>query len=101
MPRWVYSVRGPLGNLAMDDVEKAVWDARDDYLRSLFARGVMVMVGPTYGSAFGGIAVFDAPDKSAAQRIMEADPAVAGGYGIGDVRRFHGYIPPDAGPPGR
>ena len=91
--RWVYYVRGPRGNLAMSDAERAVWDARDDYLRTLVEQNVVLMVGPTEGSAFGGMAVFEAPDKNAARRVMQSDPAVANGLGIGSVRRYRGRIP--------
>ena len=51
------------------------------YLKDLTEKGVMVIVGRTQNKDENtfGIAVFEAEDESAAQRIMENDPAVIGG----------------------
>jgi uncharacterized protein YciI len=49
------------------------------YLSGLTEKGVMILVGRTQNndeSTFG-IAIFEAQDDSAAQKIMQADPAVA------------------------
>ena len=35
-----------------------------------------------------GVAVFEAPDEEAAQRIMAADPAISSGYARGELRPF-------------
>ncbi|MEO7841397.1 MAG: YciI family protein, partial [Anaerolineales bacterium] len=51
------------------------------YLSDLTDKGVIILVGRTQNddeSTFG-IAIFEAEDKSAARKIMEADPALAGG----------------------
>jgi uncharacterized protein YciI len=51
------------------------------YLKDLTEKGVMVLMGRTQNndeSTFG-IAIFEAEDESAAQKIMENDPAVMGG----------------------
>jgi len=51
------------------------------YLKDLTEKGVMILMGRTQNndeSTFG-IAIFEAEDESAARRIMENDPAVAGG----------------------
>jgi len=51
------------------------------YFQDLTANGVMILMGRTQNkdeSTFG-IAIFEAEDESAAQRIMENDPAVIGG----------------------
>ena len=51
------------------------------YLKDLTEKGVMILMGRTQNndeSTFG-IAIFEAEDESAALRIMENDPAVAGG----------------------
>jgi len=51
------------------------------YLENLTEKGVMILMGRTQNndeSTFG-IAVFEAEDESAARKIMENDPAVAGG----------------------
>ncbi len=46
------------------------------------------MVGPTLGRINTGIAIFEAPDEEAARRIMEEDPAIAGGFATGELRPF-------------
>lgn len=33
-----------------------------------------------------GIAIFEAPDEAAAQRIMDEDPVIAGGFASGELR---------------
>ena len=51
------------------------------YLSDLTDKGVMILMGRTQNNdehTFG-IAIFEAEDESAARRIMENDPAVAGG----------------------
>jgi uncharacterized protein YciI len=51
------------------------------YLTELTEQGVMILVGRTQNndeSTFG-IAIFEAENEAAAQRIMENDPAVSGG----------------------
>lgn len=51
------------------------------YLTELTEQGVMLLVGRTQNNDEGtfGIAIFEAENESAAKRIMENDPAVAGG----------------------
>ena len=51
------------------------------YLSKLTDEGVMVIVGRTQNNDENtfGIAIFEAEDESAAQTIMENDPAVIGG----------------------
>lgn len=52
-----------------------------EYLTDLTEKGVMILMGRTQNndeSTFG-IAIFEAEDESDALRIMENDPAVAGG----------------------
>ena len=51
------------------------------YLSDLTDKGVMILVGRTQNNddATIGIAIFEAEDESAARKIMENDPAVAGG----------------------
>jgi len=52
-----------------------------DYLTELTEKGLMILVGRTQNSDENtfGIAIFEAEDESAARKIMENDPAVAGG----------------------
>lgn len=51
------------------------------YLSDLTDKGVMILVGRTQNNDEStiGIAIFEAEDESAARKIMENDPAVAGG----------------------
>ena len=51
------------------------------YLSDLTDKGVMILVGRTQNKDEStiGIAIFEAEDESAARKIMENDPAVAGG----------------------
>lgn len=51
------------------------------YLKDLTEKGVMILMGRTQNNDENtfGIAIFEAEDESAARRIMENDPAVAGG----------------------
>jgi uncharacterized protein YciI len=90
MPEWIYFLHPPRENFAetMTDEEKAVWAAHFDRLRRLLAEGVMILVGPTLGPINTGIAIFEAPDKAAAQRVLDEDPVVAGGYARGELRPF-------------
>ena len=51
------------------------------YLSELTDKGVMILVGRTQNNDEStiGIAIFEAENESAARKIMENDPAVAGG----------------------
>jgi uncharacterized protein YciI len=51
------------------------------YLKDLTEKGVMILMGRTQNNDENtfGIAIFEAEDESAARKIMENDPAVAGG----------------------
>ena len=51
-------------------------------------RGPWSWAGPTLGRHNTGVVIFEAPDETAARRVMEADPAVAGGYARGELRPF-------------
>jgi len=51
------------------------------YLKDLTEKGIVILMGRTQNndaSTFG-IAIFEAKDEATARRIMENDPAVAGG----------------------
>ncbi len=52
-----------------------------EYLKDLTEKGVMILMGRTQNNdeATFGIAIFEAQDETAALRVMENDPAVAGG----------------------
>jgi len=51
------------------------------YLSDLTDKGVMILVGRTQNNdeSTMGIAIFEAEDEATARKIMENDPAVAGG----------------------
>jgi uncharacterized protein YciI len=90
MSEWIYFLHPPRDDFAatMTDQEKEVWRAHFARLQGLLRDGVVILVGPTLGRVNTGIAVFEAPDESAARRIMEEDPAIAGGYARGELRPY-------------
>lgn len=68
--------------------EEAVWQEHFARFQRLHAEGVLVLAGPTLGRVNTGITVFEAPDEAAAQRIMDEDPVIAGGYARAELRPF-------------
>ena len=90
MAEWIYFLHPPRDDFAatMTEREQAVWAQHFLRLQGLLADGVMILVGPTLGRINTGIAVFEAPDEEAAQRIMAEDPAIAGGFARGELRPF-------------
>jgi uncharacterized protein YciI len=90
MSEWVYFLHPPREDFAatMTAEEEAVWEIHFARLRSLLARGVLVLAGPTLGRINTGITVFEAPDEASARRIMDEDPVVAGGFARGELRPF-------------
>jgi uncharacterized protein YciI len=90
MPEWIYFIHPPRDNFAdtMTDEEVAVWGVHFERFRRLLDEGTIVLVGPTLGSVNTGIAIFEAPDEEAANRIMNDDPVIAGGFARGELRPF-------------
>jgi uncharacterized protein YciI len=90
MPEWIYFLHPPREDFAatMTDEERAVWGLHLERLQRLEADGTLILAGPTLGRHNTGIAVFEAPDEDAARRIMEDDPAIAGGFARGELRGF-------------
>jgi len=84
MNQWLYFLKpARLGMLTEGPTpeETEIVSHHFAYLQDLTEKGVMILMGRTQNndeSTFG-IAIFEAEDESAARRIMEADPAVAGG----------------------
>ena len=72
----------------MTDEEQAVWSVHFERFQRLLAEGTIVLVGPTLGPVNTGIAILEAPDEDAAQRIMDEDPVIAGGFARGELRPF-------------
>jgi uncharacterized protein YciI len=90
MSEWIYFIHPPRDDFAatMTSEERAAWAIHFERLQRLFAEGRIVLVGPTLGRTNTGIAIFEAPDEETARRIMEEDPAIAGGYARGELRPF-------------
>jgi uncharacterized protein YciI len=90
MAEWIYFLHPPREDFAatMTAEEEAAWDVHFARLQQLLADGVLVLAGPTLGRVNTGIAVVEAPDEEAAQRLMEEDPAIAGGFARGELRPF-------------
>jgi uncharacterized protein YciI len=90
MPEWIYFIHPSRDDFAatMTDEERAAWGVHFERLQRLLADGTLVLAGPTLGSVNTGIAVIEAPDEDAARRIMDEDPAIAGGFARGELRPF-------------
>jgi len=90
MPEWIYFLHPPRENFAttMTDAERRVWAEHFEHLKRQLAYGFLVLAGPTLGRQNTGIVVFEAADHAAAQQIMEADPAIKGGFARGELRPF-------------
>jgi len=90
MAEWIYFLHPPRENFAetMTDEERAVWSDHFERFTRLLAEGTIILVGPTLGPINTGITIFEAPDEATAQRILEEDPVVAGGYARAELRPF-------------
>jgi uncharacterized protein YciI len=90
MADWIYFLHPPRENFAatMTDPEREAWGRHFERLQSLLADGVLVLAGPTLGTVNTGVTVFEAEDEDAARAIMNADPAIAGGFATGELRPF-------------
>jgi uncharacterized protein YciI len=87
---WIAFLHPPRDDFAatMTDEERAVWGVHFERLERLTAEGVLVLAGPTLGPVNTGILVFEAEDEAAAQRLLDEDPTVAGGFVRGELRPF-------------
>jgi uncharacterized protein YciI len=90
MAEWVYFIHPPREDFAatMTPEEQEVWAVHFARLQRLTAEGTMILAGPTLGPVNTGIAVFEAPDLAAAEKLMNEDPAVASGIATGELRPF-------------
>jgi uncharacterized protein YciI len=90
MPEWIYFIHPPRDDFAatMTDEEREIWAVHFARFERLLAEGTIILVGPTLGSINTGICVFEAEDESAARRLMDEDPVLAGGYARGELRPF-------------
>ena len=90
MSEWIYFIHPPRENFAatMTAEEQTVWGTHFERLKRLVAEGVMILAGPTLGTKNTGVAIFEAADEAQAQRIMDEDPVIAGGFARGELRPF-------------
>jgi uncharacterized protein YciI len=94
MAEWIYFIHPPRENFAatMTDEEQQVWGVHFQRLQRLLADGKLILAGPTLGETNTGICVFEAPDEDAAQKIMNEDPVIAGGFARGELRPFRASL---------
>ena len=90
MPEWIYFIHPPRDDFAatMSADEIRAWGEHFERLQRMLADGTLILAGPTLGRVNTGIAIIDAPDEAAARALMEADPAIAGGFARGELREF-------------
>jgi uncharacterized protein YciI len=90
MAEWIDFIHPPRDDFAatMTPEEGAAWAVHFERFQRLLAEDVIVLVGPTLGRLNTGIEIFEAPDEAAAQRIMDDDPVIAGGFARGELRPF-------------
>jgi len=90
MTSWVYFLHPPREDFAatMTAAEADALSAHWAYLQGLLAEGTLVLAGPTLGTTNTGIAIFDAPDRAAAEAVMAGDPAIAGGVVLGELHEM-------------
>ena len=90
MAEWIYFIHPSRDDFAatMTDAEKTVWAAHFERLQQLLADGTLVLAGPTLGHINTGVAIFEAPDEVAAERIMLEDPTISSGFARGELRPF-------------
>ena len=90
MAAWIYFIHPPRDNFAatMIDAERAVCSDHVVHLKKLLAEGTLVLAGPTLGRVNTGVAIIEAEDEAAAQRIMSEDPTIKSGIARGDLREF-------------
>lgn len=90
MAEWVYFIHPPRPNFAetMTAEESAVWEEHFQRYLHLLEEGTLILAGPTLGSVNTGIFIFEAPDESAARKIMDDDPVILGGFAEGELHPF-------------
>lgn len=90
MSSWIYFLHPPRTDFAatMTEDESAVFAEHFGYLQGLLEAGTLVLAGPTLGETNTGIAILEAPDRAAAEALMNADPAVASGIVRGELREM-------------
>ena len=94
MAEWIYFLHPPRDDFAatMTDQEREAWGRHFERLKAMLADGVLILAGPTLGSANTGICIFEAPDEDAAREIMNGDPTIAEGFVEGELRPFRAAL---------
>jgi uncharacterized protein YndB with AHSA1/START domain/uncharacterized protein YciI len=87
-PHWPSSLDGP---------EMATLRAHGAHVARLLAEGKVLFAGPAPDRSCG-VLVFDVAERDELERLLAADPAVAGGLFVSDVRPFLGGRAEDTWP---
>jgi uncharacterized protein YciI len=87
---WVFFMHPPRDDFmaTMTGAERSAFVAHGAWLRQLLADGVLIAAGPCLGQVNTGIAIFEASDEQAAQRLVAGEPVTSGGYMRGDLRPY-------------
>lgn len=88
--QWLYRIvpARPGMPLSPTEAETALAAAHFAYLLELKERGILIVAGRTQEVDTFGIAIFEAPDRAAAQAITDADPAIAGGLFLATLHPY-------------
>ncbi len=78
------------------DAESSLLKAHFSYLKDLLDQGTVLLAGPSMEPPYTGIVVFKAPDRTAAQSIMDNDPAVHGGVFTARLSPFRCSLGPQS-----
>jgi uncharacterized protein YciI len=87
---WIYFLHPPRENFAntMTEAENEAWGRHFTRLEQMRDDGILILAGPTLGEINTGVTIFEAPNESAARRIVDEDPAIVGGFARGELRPF-------------
>jgi uncharacterized protein YciI len=90
MAEWIYFLHTPRDNFAetITEPESEAWDRHFERLQRMVHDGTVILTGPTLGTINTGICIFEAPDEAAAQKIVDEDPTIVGGFTRGELRPF-------------
>jgi uncharacterized protein YndB with AHSA1/START domain/uncharacterized protein YciI len=88
---------GPQWPQSPDAALMSVLDGHKAYVSELFADGRALLGGPAPDAAYG-ILVLAVPERAEVDRIVAADPAVAAGVFVADVRPFRAFSAADLAP---
>jgi uncharacterized protein YciI len=88
MSEWIYFGHPPRERFVetMTASEVAIMQDHRAHLSELFAQGVLLLAGPTFGPVNTAINVIEAADEDAARAVMESDPAIRSGLMTGELR---------------